>query len=114
MHRLAHRVLYFFLLTSSFTLVNACTSADGQTSKQPSAAAVPLVPVSPVAAIEQPIARFIRVTGSLTAEEQADVAAETAGRITGTPVERGTRVVPGAELVRVSPVETEASLKEAE
>ena len=34
-----------------------------------------------VAAVEQPIARFIRATGTLMAEEQADVAAETAGRV---------------------------------
>ena len=46
--------------------------------------------VVPAAAVEQPIARFIRVTGTLMAEEQADVAAETAGRVVATPVERGT------------------------
>ena len=72
------------------------------------------VAVSPVAVSEQPISRYIRVTGSLTAEEQADVAAETPGRVTGSPVERGTRVEKGAELIRLSPVETEASLREAE
>ena len=91
----------------------ACSAADGKTA-DPNATAPALVSVSPTAAIEQPIARFIRVTGSLTAEEQADVAAETAGRVTGTPVERGTRVTQGTELIRISPVETEASLKEAE
>ena len=64
--------------------------------------------VAPVAAIEQPIARFIRATGRLTAEEQADVAAETAGRVIATPVERGTPVAAGAELIRVSAAETEA------
>ncbi len=42
------------------------------------------------AAVEQPIARFIRATGTLMAEEQADVAAETAGRVVSAPVERGT------------------------
>jgi RND family efflux transporter MFP subunit len=91
----------------------ACSAADGQT-KDPASSTPALVSVSPTAAIEQPIARFIRVTGSLTAEEQAEVAAETAGRVTGTPVERGTPVAAGTELIRLSPVETEASLKEAE
>ena len=66
------------------------------------------IAVAPVAATEQPIARFIRVTGTLTAEEQADVAAETAGRVVSTPVERGTPVTEGAELVRLSSVETDA------
>ena len=74
----------------------------------------PPIAVAPVAAIEQPIARFIRATGSLMAEEQADVAAEIAGRVVATPVERGTAVAEGAELIRLSPTETEAQAKEAE
>ena len=42
----------------------------------------------------------LRVTGSLLADEQAEVSAEIAGRITATPVERGTRVAAGALLVQ--------------
>jgi len=102
-----------FVLTVLLAAVStACSSGDAKTKDN---AAVPVaISVSPVAAIEQPIARFIRVTGTLTAEEQADVAAETAGRVVATPVERGTPVRAGAELVKLSPLETEASLKEAE
>src|SRR4029079_16329009 len=62
----------------------------------------------------QPIDRFLRVTGSLAAGEQADVAAEAAGRVIGTPVERGTLVAAGTVLVRVSATEADASLREAE
>jgi multidrug efflux pump subunit AcrA (membrane-fusion protein) len=91
----------------------ACGTADGRT-RDPEASASAAVAVAPVAAIEQPIPRFIRVTGTLMAEEQADVAAETAGRIVATPIERGTAVAQGAELIRISPTETEAQLKEAE
>src|SRR5947207_7507331 len=90
----------------------ACSTADGKTDDRGHAALA--VSVSPAAAVEQPIARFIRVTGTLTAEEQADVAAETSGRVIATPVERGSAVGPGAELVKLSPIETEASVKEAE
>jgi membrane fusion protein (multidrug efflux system) len=100
------------LLAGSIASV-ACGKTNGQ-AKEADAAAAVLVSVVPTAAIEQPIARFIRVTGTLTAEEQAEVAAETSGRVISTPVERGTRVSEGAELVRLSSVETEASLKEAE
>ena len=53
------------------------------------------------------------MTGSLAADEQADVAAETAGRVIGTPVERGTRVSAGTVLIRVSATEADASLREA-
>lgn len=83
---------------------------------QTQAAEAPVRPVSvaPVAAIERPIARFIRATGGLAAQEQADVAAETGGRVIATPVERGTVVAQGAELIRVSATESDAQAKEAE
>jgi membrane fusion protein (multidrug efflux system) len=89
----------------------ACSTANGKTEDRSASALA--VSVAPIAAIEQPISRFIRVTGTLTAEEQADVAAETSGRVISTPVERGTPVSQGTELVRLSAVETEASVKEA-
>ena len=88
---------------------NVTGTASTQAAEAPPAA----VAVKPVAAIEEPIARFIRATGSLTAEERADVAAEIVGRIIATPIERGTRVAPGTELVRLSPTETEAQALEA-
>lgn len=99
------------LLVAGPLAAAACSSGDART-KDPNAEP-PAVAVAPVAAVERPIARFIRVSGSLMAEEQADVAAEIAGRVVATPVERGTRVAQGAELVRLSPVETAASLDEA-
>ena len=89
-----------------------CSSGDAKARERPVAPAV--IAVAPAAAIEQPIARFIRATGTLMAEEQADVAAETAGRVVSAPVERGTTVSQGAELVRLSSIETDAQLKEAE
>jgi RND family efflux transporter MFP subunit len=90
----------------------ACSAGDAKTKDQATAPAA--VPVAAAAAVEQPIARFIRTTGTLMAEEQADVAAETAGRVVSAPVERGSRVSPGAELVSLSAIETDAQLKEAE
>jgi membrane fusion protein, multidrug efflux system len=89
----------------------ACSSGDAKGKDQPTTAALA---VSPAVAVERPIARFIRATGTLMAEEQADVAAETAGRVVSAPIERGTPVSQGSELVRLSPVETDAQLKEAE
>jgi len=87
-------------------------------SGSPTSAAAPAEP-APVAVRtaqvqQQPIDRFLRVTGSLVADEQAGVAAETAGRVVGSPVERGTRVTQGAVLIRLSATEADASLREAE
>src|SRR5262245_33203025 len=99
-------------LAGFIALSVACSAADGKTTEATSAP--PAVAVSPVASVERPIARFIRATGSLAAEDQAEVAAEIAGRVVSTPIERGTPVRMGTELVRVSPAETEAQVKEAE
>ena len=108
---IAHVFLAALLFAAPLATV-ACSAGDAKGKDQPAAPAA--VAVAPVPAVEQPIARFIRATGTLMAEEQADVAAETGGRIVSAPVERGTPVTTGAELVRISSTETDAQLKEAE
>jgi RND family efflux transporter MFP subunit len=100
------------LAVSAPLLWSACSAGNAKTNDAANAPAS--IAVAPVAAVEQPMARFIRATGSLMAEEQADVAAETAGRVVAAPVERGTAVTANAELIRLSPTETEAQLQEAE
>jgi membrane fusion protein, multidrug efflux system len=112
MSRAFIRSTLFILLSAGSFAFTACSAGDAKTKERDTTPVA--VAVDAVAAAEQPIARFIRVTGTLTAEEQADVAAETAGRVIATPVERGTAVAQGAELVKLSPIETEASVKEAE
>ncbi|HZR26495.1 MAG TPA: efflux RND transporter periplasmic adaptor subunit [Vicinamibacterales bacterium] len=105
--------LFSAALILASVAAGACSSGDAKT-KDPSTTPPPTVAVAAVTAVEQPIARFVRATGSLTAEEQADVAAEVAGRVVSAPIERGTAVTQGAELIRISPTETDAQLKEAQ
>jgi membrane fusion protein (multidrug efflux system) len=93
-------------------LAAAGCSGAGAGAKGATADAV-AVNVSTIAAIEQPIKRFIRVTGTLTAQEDAQVAAEVAGRVIATPVERGSHVGSGAELIRIAATEGEAQAAEA-
>jgi multidrug efflux pump subunit AcrA (membrane-fusion protein) len=104
--------LVIVLLVAVALASGACSSGDAKAREQQAAPLV--VSVSAVAATERPIARFIRATGSLMAEEQADVAAETAGRVVSAGIERGTPIAQGAELIRLSATETDAQLKEAE
>src|SRR5439155_3219183 len=100
------------LLLAAPLASGACSSGDASGKDQSSAPAA--IAVATAAAVEQPIARFIRATGTLMAEEQADVAAETDGRVVSAPVERGSPVAQGAELIRLLAAETDAQLKEAE
>ncbi len=74
----------------------------------------PPVRVATGRAVEQPITRFIRASGTLKAQDDAEVAAEIAGRVIATPVERGMPVRSGADLVRIAATEVEAQAQEAD
>src|SRR5262245_55259921 len=93
-------------------LLSAACSGE-HTSAASSAEPTP-VAVRAATVQNQTIDRYLRVTGSVSADEHADVAAEIGGRVVGTPVERGTRVAAGAVLVRLSATEADASLREAQ
>lgn len=73
-----------------------------------------VIAVTTVAAVEQRLTRFIGVSGTLTAQENAEVAAEVAGRVIATPVERGSRVAQGATLVQIADAEVAAQARESE
>jgi RND family efflux transporter MFP subunit len=97
------------------TLASLSSACGSETKAAAAAAAAPEPAAVTTAAVESlPIERHLRVTGSLLADEQAEVSAELAGRVTATPIERGTRVPAGAVLVRISATETSAQLLEAE
>src|SRR5262245_3705504 len=93
-------------------LTSACGTAKGEAGAKGNEPAAMSVTVA--AATEQPITRFLKVTGTLAAQEQAEVAAEIQGRVIATPVERGTPVAEGADLIRVSPAEAQAQAAEAD
>jgi RND family efflux transporter MFP subunit len=97
------------LVLAAAAALSACSGGAGA-ERAPEAAAIS---VATIAAVEQPIKRFIRVSGTLTAQEDAEVAAEVAGRVVATPVERGSRVGTGAELIRIAATEGEAQAAEA-
>ena len=80
-------------------LAAACDRADADSCRRPPKPSA--VTVSAADVVEQPIKRFIRVSGTLTAQEEAEVAAEVAGRVVATPVERGSRVGANDSLVRL-------------
>ena len=98
-------------------LLSAALAAGCRNDPTATAAAAPApepLSVSTATVESRPIDRFLHVTGSLTADEQAEVSAETAGRIVETPVERGSHVRQGTLLIRISATETSAQLQEAE
>ncbi|MBP7777675.1 MAG: efflux RND transporter periplasmic adaptor subunit [Acidobacteria bacterium] len=105
------RSLSFAFVAALTTLAAGCR-ADA-TAERTAAEEIAAVPVSAASVVEEAIARFIEVTGTLVAQESADVAAEIAGRVVATPVERGSKVGAGAELVRIAAAEVDAQAREA-
>ncbi len=101
------------LVLPALLAMAGCGSATGE-AKTDSRPDVKTVNVSTAMAVEKPISRYVDVTGTLTAEEQADVSAEIAGRVVGTRVERGSSVAAGAELVRIADTEVQAQADEAQ
>ena len=107
-------VLSAAALLSLAALATGCASNSQASAAESGTPAAEPTAVSIVAVDSRPLERQLRVTGSLIADEQAEVSAEVAGRITATPVERGTRVGAGALLVRISGAESGAQLQEAQ
>ncbi len=105
------RLIPFVLLVVTLATAGCRADATGESAPAAEAAAIS---VSIVTAAATPIARFIRVSGTLTAQESAEVAAEIAGRIVATPVERGSRVQASGDLVRIAATEADAQAREAQ
>lgn len=70
--------------------------------------------VGSLAVAAEPITRFIRVSGTLVAQEEAEVSAEINGRVIATPIERGSRIGANDTLIRVSGAEVSAQADEAQ
>ena len=105
--------MFRFLL--SLLLVALATAGCGATATDASRSAeAAAVNVTAMTAAEQPIARFIRVSGTLTPQEDAEVAAEIAGRVVATPVERGSVVRANEALIQIASTDVEAQAREAE
>ena len=108
---LAHVARLSVLCLAALTAA-ACTDRD------PAAAAAAGSPaaiaVTTAAVVQQPVTRFIRVSGTLAAQEEAEVAAEVAGRVIATPIERGSRVGGGTTLIQIADAEVAAQAREAD
>lgn len=104
------------LISAAALLIAVASVACGRVDADdvPSKAEPPAVAVTAVTATARPVAGFISVSGTLMAEDDADVAAEVSGRVVATPVERGARVNAGDGLIHVAAAEAEAQATEAQ
>ncbi|MEP6782251.1 MAG: efflux RND transporter periplasmic adaptor subunit [Acidobacteriota bacterium] len=103
------RLISMILLAGVTASACRASATDARANAEAAAVSVPVM-----TAAAQPIERFIRVSGTLTAQEDADVAAEIAGRVVATPVERGTLVRANDSLIQIAATEVEAQAREAQ
>lgn len=89
-----------------------CGSPDREAIAAAGAPEVLSVATTPV--VQEQVTRFIRVSGTLAAQEEAEVAAEVAGRVVATPIERGSRVARSGTLIQIADTEVAAQSREAE
>ncbi|MBL8113424.1 MAG: efflux RND transporter periplasmic adaptor subunit [Acidobacteria bacterium] len=97
------------LLASSLVL-SGCGEANASAQKLP----IPEpIRVTSLPAVSKVIASRLEVTGSLVADESAEIAAERDGRVADVLVERGSYVNKGEVLARIDTAEAKAQLDEA-
>ena len=96
---------------ASLTFISA--GCKGTESAGPAADPRPpaAVAIAPVKGVDEPV--IIEATGSFQADESSDVAPESSGRVTETPVDVGQHVAKGAVLIRIQAVDANLRLDEA-
>lgn len=99
-------------------LITACSKSEDKGAKASPGAAAPAAtsPLTVVAAVarERTLPRVLEVTGTLVADAQADVAAETSGRVVVLGIERGTHLPAGTVIARLDDQDALNQLREAE
>ena len=106
------------LLGSALIAVGACLSActGSRSAAQPrnaNAGPTPeVVQVTTAAAITRDLPRFVEATGSLTADEQTDVAPTVSGKVTSVNVDLGSFVQKGAVLVHLDDADARLRLEQ--
>jgi membrane fusion protein (multidrug efflux system) len=102
-----------FSLMSATLILAGCSGDPARAAGKGPADAEAVVKVSLVEAAPRTLPTYLAVTGTLLAHEDSDVAANAAGRVLETYVERGSFVVKGAPLVRLDAKTAELSASEA-
>ncbi len=98
---------------ASFPLIFAIAGCKGTESAAPTVEprAPASVAIAPVKGVDEPV--IIEATGSFQPDESSDVAPESSGRVTETPVDVGQHVAKGAVLIRIQAVDANLRLQES-
>ena len=108
-------ILVLVLATFGGFATSACKRSNGQTNAAASASPTPpVVEVTTMAAVSRQLPQYFEATGSLAANEQTDVAPETAGKVAAVGVDIGTFVRKGQTLVRLEDADFKDRVQQAQ
>ncbi len=95
-------------------LLPACSRPTASNSAPSSTPDSPAIKVVTTAAQEQPMPRYLRVTGELRGSQQAMLAPDSSGKVVAAPIERGSVVKAGDVILKLDDRAATHALHEAD
>jgi multidrug efflux pump subunit AcrA (membrane-fusion protein) len=102
------------ILSAALLVGNACGGSKANVKNEDANAQPAVVEVTTAAAIMRELPRFFEATGSLTGDQQTDVAPSVAGKVVAIGVELGSYVRRGQTIVRLDDVDARLRVQQAQ
>ncbi len=109
------QLLFLMIALTLLSLASACGGSKANVRNDEAKTATPaVVEVTTVPAIVRELPRFFEATGSLTGDQQTDVAPSVAGKVVHVGVELGSYVKRGQTIVRLDDVDARLRVQQAQ
>src|SRR5215510_11240962 len=108
-------ILLILICVATAAGLVACNRSNGQPNSSAGASPTPgVIQISTAAAVSRQLPRFFEGTGSLAANQQTDVAAETSGKVAAVGVDIGSSVHRGQMLIRLEDADFKDRVQQAQ
>jgi len=110
------KLIFLFLITAAVgTGLTGCSRSKGQSNANASASPTPAaISVSTTSAVVRQLPRYFEANGSLAANEQTDIAAETSGKVVAVGVDLGSSVRRGQMIVKLDDADFRIRVQQAQ
>jgi len=110
------KLIFLFLITAAVgTGLTGCSRSKGQSNASASASPTPAaISVSTTSAVVRQLPRYFEANGSLAANEQTDIAAETSGKVVAVGVDLGSSVRRGQMIVKLDDADFRIRVQQAQ
>ncbi len=110
------KLIFLFLIAAAVgTGLTGCSRSKGQSNASASASPTPAaISVSTTSAVVRQLPRYFEANGSLAANEQTDIAAETSGKVVAVGVDLGSSVRRGQMIVKLDDADFRIRVQQAQ